>query len=122
MEDIKEIFGKLSLYEQKQLLMELTDIHKLKFDSVLKEVLIYSSLKDISKKIKDETGFDCRWIYDSDHSIGTNVITVPKEMWSMDLEIKLKKRYDLNGDNSVLICEIINLKNFNKNNGKASTN
>lgn len=95
-EEILLEFSKLSLEEQDRVIEEMWTITRTLYWETYTHVEIFNKSGNISSTIKEETGFDCYWRSNKAGTgyIGTNVIVIPKEKYSEELEKELLIKYD----------------------------
>jgi len=93
-EEIVEVLKQLSLSDMNYVLDHLKSIAHDKFYATYRVVNVYSGQVNISDRIFKETGFQC-YHEPSDLSAGrgTNVICIPHEKYSKELEKELLNKY-----------------------------
>lgn len=97
MKDLLNKINKLSFKEVDRLLSELKFIHKEKFNESYTTIEVVTGRGNISSTIEQETGYETyhqkvTQVYEG--CVGTNVICVPKHLYTDELKKELLKKYE----------------------------
>ena len=83
-----------SLNELSELIYRLKDIYRDKYRGTYRTIDIYNMSCNIVDRIKSETGYSCYYLpAERSGCIGTNVIEVPLDKYTEDLEKELIDKY-----------------------------